>query len=254
MDSEFSTALSQIYKATSPRVREMIEAGEFARFSQSLALHAELAPIVATQVENEVLLMLLGATEPEELLDYLHDIEGLTEEQIDIVMERLSEEILAPMLLEAQQGAKASGQAIVDLPEELPAGPVARPVITINRLQETLPAIPSPAKPVVPMKLKPGAPKMDIHPVEKHLELPPHEKAKTFITLTAPKPRPYVPPPAPMRTMKSDVVVNKQRGTIPSQPPRSAVPTVSAQFPKPTTPPASKAPQKPGDPYREPID
>lgn len=230
--------LLDAYNASPAPIQKLILSDKFAAFTSGLATRFNLSAVVAATVADELLVFLLGSVPPNELLGQLLEIDDLDEGVAVDILEAFSKEIIKP------------------LGEVAPARPTPT-IAPINRLQ-TPPAPPKPVAPVAPkaaMSPMPAGKKMDIHPVEKHLELPPHE-TKAPVAPPTPKPRPYIPPPAPMRTMKTDVAANKQAAMPPAAPkPAPPAPPKPTPPPMPPKPPAPADAQKaPSDPYREPID
>ncbi len=236
--------LVDAYKAAPVPIQRLILSDKFAAFTNGLGTKFSLTPEVAASVADELLLFLLGSMPTDELLGTLLEIDALDEGIAVEILEAFSTEIVAPLQGGAPTTPKPSAPASRPAPI---TKPVAPPIAPINRLQGVSKPLP---------QQKPAGTMMDIHPLEKHLELPPHI-TQTKAPPLPPKPpsRPYVPPPSPMRTMGSDIAGSKQ-GIVP--PPKPVTPIVpKVVLPpapsKPPTPPASDAPKASSDPYREPI-
>lgn len=101
--------LRTIYAATPPRVKEEIESGKFQKSLEKISAAHKIPQELHPAIENVVLFTLLGVIEIEEMIHELHDIEGLSPEQIDGVVDDVAIELFVPLIEKAQALAGTSG-------------------------------------------------------------------------------------------------------------------------------------------------
>ena len=100
MDTEKSTLINQMKKAflaAPPQVQSLIESDKITPFLSSAQQEFQFGQEAYAQLSNELLLLVLGLSDPEELLETILDIEDFPPESALPFIERLQHDLLSKL-------------------------------------------------------------------------------------------------------------------------------------------------------------
>ncbi|GEM_PF-1133223 len=221
-DTEIQKALSDAYDVATPQVQEYVRSKKLQGVVGKLQLKLKLDDSVTDQVGYELLMMLLGMSEPEELITNLGAIDGLNEPAITEIASAVTTEIFPQFPSPAPEPEEA--KAVVPIKKVTPpAGAVVKkptlrpsmlPSVKEGALTRILPALPPTptvrtmrsdvesakiTKPVPPPQAKPVLPTITKPPVPAVLTFTPAKPAAPVVPsiTTAPKPTVPVQPTTP---------------------------------------------------------
>lgn len=216
-DPAISDFLLEAYSRAPEAVRDFVSSGRFDAFLEKLQAQTNLHVDVFGKVSNEILMMLLGITEPVDFPTNLKNEAGVPDELVPAIIDATNEGIFIPIRTQMRG-------------ESSPGAPTALGGITEPAYQqapsplETFHAAPTPVPTPSPA---PEAPIVPPQPAPSPLE--------TFhATATAPTPTPVPVPPHPVPV--PEVVV------APIQPQPSPLETFHAAPPIPQPAPVISAP------------
>ncbi len=254
--------LAQAFAQAPGYIQDFVRSGKYDGFLEKVRTTENLHIDVLDTVSDEVLMMLLGMSEPQELTDNLKKEAGLTDAQADSVIAIANREIFAPLQEELRESQSSAGEA--SAPET--------PVIPVSPVPAALSPAPAPAAPPPvlapvpsPLAEQTPAPVPAPVPAEPMVRTMAHD-VEAMKTGTAAAPAPYQMPAAPV--LAAPALEAPQQPSLPSRwaAPVTA-PSDTPSFSKvPGSSPASRnaAPdiqevtstlQKYGiDPYREPTE
>ncbi len=98
------------FQNTPPFIQEFIESGEFSAFTEKLSTKFGFTPDMRTDVSNEILMVLLGVSSPNELPQNLATEAGVGEILIPDIIEEVRNGVFEPLI------AKGGGEPAHDLP------------------------------------------------------------------------------------------------------------------------------------------
>lgn len=234
--------LQQAFAQAPEYVRSYISSGKYDAFTEKIKTVGSFTEDVQSIISNEVLMMLLGMSEPQELATNLVQEAGITAEEADAVVVLANTEIFTPIQNEAQK-APAS---IAPRPQASSA-PQA-PIVPVPSI-----ATPPPVQPYVPPVPIP-APQPQALPIVPEMRTMAHdvEAMKNGVPQAKPIPAQSTPAPVP------------QTAPIPVQPTPPVVPPEVGMGARPVTAPTTPRVRTPDsaeltstlkkygiDPYRE---
>ena len=229
-----SELLLEAYKLAPVSVREFIDAGGTERLSEALVAQGGFDETTIAKIENEVVLAILGITNPSDFEANLEKEAGVRTDLAQTALRIATEEIFGPLALMETEEANATGERLL-------------PAHEVEKVASTAPIPPS--RPVTP----PQAPQRPIPPPQPTTPiLRPQARTMASDVEAAQAPHQETPRTAPVRPVAVPVT--------PVAPPRPVVPAIAPIRPS-TPPPAPEAAairedmKKYGiDPYREPIE
>lgn len=207
-----SAAVLEAYKKAPPAVQELLRSEKLPVLIAQFKIEFKLADIVATQLENEVLLLILGINSPDDLMDNLLEIEDFPDEYTVPIIEALTKRLFAPLRPAQAVVATDIHPKIAPIPASLSkmVAPVPQPAVPPKvSVAQTKPAVPVTVRPTPP-------------------GIPPKQIVPAVTTVPA------------IRTMKSDVVLAKMPPTTPP-----VRPVAPAPFVRPVPPPVVVKPVVP---------
>lgn len=237
MDQTTKDQILAAFEQAPPYVKELVNSGKYTEFMNKVRILGNYHADVLGNISDEILMMLLGMSEPVELMDNLQKEAGITQEEAGMIVDLANDEIFGPLRESLKKGSES---APVQAPR--PALVETPAVATGYYPDPTRPNAPAPA----PLPVPPPAP----IPVP----VPPAPVAQA--------PIPPVAPP-PMRTMVQDIEQMGQGGATPppvvaQMPPvsPSAIPTPVRPAPEPPPPyiPPPVPPPPPPQPTPNPED
>lgn len=218
---------------------------------------------IANQVSNELLLMLLGFTAPDQMFDQFVDMEGLELDVIPDLLADINKEILLPL-----RGSLNASQAPAQDSAPNPASPAPRTTPPAQPSPQpvsvAIPPIDAPASAAPPMPHPVTEPVMrtmagDMQAMKEHPEGIPHATVSApFAQDSTPRPAPTSPVPAPQPVLEHAPI------PVPPQPiaPATPAPDLLSESghpartvaPPPNLPGAPIVKEYGTDPYREPLE
>ena len=277
MDTDTTAVIEQALETAPPYIREYLRSGKYAAFIEDVRLIGNYHVDTLGIISDEVLMMLLGMSDPRELAESLKREAKLTDEQIGLIISLANDHIFTPLRSEARKE---------EVPNETVGKVSAAPLVGPPSLSGVSPAALStpasiPGYPPDPTRPAQGAPV-----AAAPLSVPP-----PVPLMATPEPMPLPVRPAPptmaepiatptMRTMAHDVEAMKDgqppaplpyTGGAPAvaapRPEPVAAPPVVSSLPPPSAPPSLPMPAAPSedevhatlkqygiDPYREPVE
>lgn len=238
MDADANKAMEEQFSKLPPELQKVLKSPELPQKVNAIGQRHQLHIDQMGKLRDEVVMFLMGFSEPQDFLEHLVSEVGVTAAAAGEIATDVSTDILIPIQdsMKASDGF-AAPKPSTPMPPPAPATPPPPPAPAPKAVVPPAPASTAAPKPPVPATLVPKP--AELHPADVMLT----QKTVTVAPPPAAK-APTPPPPA-----QKPAAPAPGAPSAPAAAPQNAQPN-NAQ--KPGTPPPPKSYS--ADPYREPIE
>lgn len=138
MDTSTSSLIAEAFAQAPDYIQSFISSGKYEEFIERVRATENIPQEALGTVSDEILMMLLGMTEPQALPENLQNEAGLTKEQAASIVARTNRDIFAPLQEEIQKTALQI--PIVTPPLQASSAPIS-PILPMPSVQAPFPTI-----------------------------------------------------------------------------------------------------------------